>query len=58
MHVGYVTDTKALAAKMGRNVMLLCRQISEDKEYIPAYYLHALKDNLTTYLHMKENIHG
>lgn len=58
MHVGYVTDTKALAAKMGRNVMLLCRQISEDKEYIPAYYLNALKDNLTTYLHMKENING
>ena len=58
MHVGYVTDTKALAAKMGRNVLLLCRQISEDKEYIPAYYLNALKDNLTTYLHMKEHING
>lgn len=58
MHVGYVTDTKSLAAKMGRNVLLLCRQIAEDKEYIPAYYLNALKDNLTTYLHMKEHING
>lgn len=57
-HVGYVTDVKALTAKMGRNVMLLCRQIAEDKEYIPAYYLNVLKNNLVTYLDMKESSHG
>jgi hypothetical protein len=54
-HVGYVTDVKALTAKMGRNVMLLCRQIAEDHEYIPAYYLNVLKNNLVTYLDMKES---
>lgn len=57
-HVGYVTDVKALTAKMGRNVQLLCRQIAEDPKYIPAYYLEALKNNLTTYLEMKGSDHG
>lgn len=53
LHVGYVNDVKALTAKMGRNVMLLCGQIWEDREYIPSYYLQVLKDNITTYLDMK-----
>lgn len=58
LHVGYVTDVKALTAKMGRNVQLLCRQIAEDPQYIPAYYLEALKNNLTTYLEMKGASNG
>jgi glycosyltransferase involved in cell wall biosynthesis len=53
IHVGYVTDAKSLTAKMGRNVYLLCRQIAEDRDYVPTYYLKALQDNITTYNDMK-----
>lgn len=58
IHVGYVTDIPALTAKMGRNVYLLCRQIAEDREFIPSYYLHILQNNLTTYNEMKGQQHG
>lgn len=52
-HVGYVTDRDTMSAKMGRNVLLLCQQISTDKQYLPDYYTTALRNNLNTYLEIK-----
>lgn len=52
-HVGYVTDKEALTAKMGRNVHMLCQQLSTDREYLTDYYLTTLRNNLNTYLDMK-----
>lgn len=52
-HVGYVTDVQTMSAKMGRNVVMLCQQITSDREYLPDYYTHTLLNNLTTYLQMK-----
>lgn len=52
-HVGYVIEPKALAAKMGRNVVMLCQQIATDREYLPDYYTTCLRNNLETYLQLK-----
>lgn len=52
-HEGYVTDVATITAKMGRNVRLLCQQLSEDPTYLPDYYADALARNSSTYLEMK-----
>ncbi len=52
-HVGYVVDKKALSAKMGRNVVMLCQQIASDRTYLPDYYTDVLYKNLNTYLELK-----
>ena len=54
-HVGYVVDRETMTAKMGRNVIMLCQQIASDRDYLPDYYTTALKNNIHTYLDMKEN---
>lgn len=53
-HVGYVTDKQTMTAKMGRNVLMLCQQIATDRTYLPDYYTQALRNNLNTYLEMKD----
>jgi hypothetical protein len=52
-HVGYVVDSATLTAKMGRNVIMLCQQIAEDRTYLPDYYTNVLRNNLNTYLELK-----
>lgn len=57
-HVGYVTDTQTMTAKMGRNVRMLCQQIAQDPTYLPDYYVTALRNNTSTYIELKESSNG
>jgi len=55
IHEGYVTDRDTMTAKMGRNVLLLCQQLRDERDYLPDYYIDAIARNSATYIDMKRS---